>query len=106
MGAGTVSDDFLRQLLPDLHEIQSDADCGHARADRPFVCAKGPPTRSHMVRYIVAFSLLFLLGGVACAAAMAASAPAFGQIAFLVCLGLFVAALADGVVERQSSRHK
>ena len=106
MGAGTVSDDFLRQLLPDLHEIQSDADCGHARADRPFVCAKGLAARRFMFRYILAFSLLFLLGGVACAAAMATSAPAFGQIAFLVCLGLFVAALADGVVKRRSSPGK
>ena len=101
-----MSDEFLRELLPDLHEIQSDADCEHARADRPFVCAKASPTRCQMLRYILAFSLLFLLGGVACAAAMAASAPAFGQIAFLVCLGLFVAALADGVVKRPSSPGK
>jgi hypothetical protein len=55
-----------------------------------------------MFRYILAFSSLFLLGGVACAAAIAASAPAFGLVAFLVCLGLFVAALADGVVDRPS----
>jgi len=55
-----------------------------------------------MLRYILAFSLLFLLAGIACAAAMAASAPTFGQIAFLVCLALFAAALADGVVKRRS----
>jgi len=101
-----VSDDFLRRVLPDLQEIQSGADCRQARADQRFVCAEASPTRSHMFRYILAFSLLFLLGGVACAAAMAASAPALGQIAFLVCLALFVAALADGVVERRPSRHK
>ena len=101
-----MSDNFLRQVLPDLHAIQSAADCRQTRADQRFVCAEASPTRSHMFRYILAFSLLFLLGGVACAAAMAASAPALGQIAFLVCLALFVAALADGVVERRSSRHK
>jgi len=55
-----------------------------------------------MVRYIVAFTLLFLLGGVASAAAIATGAPSSAQIAFLVCFGLFVAALADGVAERRS----
>jgi uncharacterized membrane protein YtjA (UPF0391 family) len=55
-----------------------------------------------MLRYIVAFILLFLLGGVASAAAIATGAPPSAQIAFLVCLGLFVAALADGVAQRRS----
>ena len=53
-----------------------------------------------MFRYTLAFSLLFLLGGVASAAAVATGAPASAQVAFLVCLGLFVAAVADGVAER------
>jgi hypothetical protein len=52
-------------------------------------------------RYIFAFSFLFLPWIAACAAAIAAGAPAFGQIAFVVCMGLFVAALAGGVAERR-----
>jgi uncharacterized membrane protein YtjA (UPF0391 family) len=59
-----------------------------------------------MVRYILAFLLLFLLGGVASAAAIATGAPPSAQVAFLVCLGLFVAALADGVAERRSRLRK
>ena len=36
------------------------------------------------------------------AAAIATGAPPSVQIAFLICLGLFVAALADGVAEHRS----
>jgi peptidoglycan/LPS O-acetylase OafA/YrhL len=66
--------------------------------------AEALPTRKRMLRYILAFSFLFLLGGVACAAAIAADAPTLGRVAFLVCLGLFAAALAGGVAERRSRR--
>lgn len=59
-----------------------------------------------MLRYILVFSILFLLGVVACAAASAADAPAFGLVAFAVWLGLFVAALAGGVTPRPAGRHK
>ena len=47
-----------------------------------------------MLRYVLVFSILFVLGFAACAAASAADAPAVGQVAFGVSLGLFVAALA------------
>jgi hypothetical protein len=59
-----------------------------------------------MLRYILVFSILFLLGVVACAAATAADAPAFGLVAFAVWLGLFLAALAGGVTLRPAERHK
>ena len=59
-----------------------------------------------MLRYIFTFSFVLLLGIVACAAAIAADAPAFGQIAFAVALGLFVAALAGGVMDRRPRRSK
>jgi uncharacterized membrane protein YtjA (UPF0391 family) len=59
-----------------------------------------------MFRYVLVFLPLLLLGGVACAAAVAAPAPAAAEIVFLVCLGLFVAALADGVSEPGSKRRK
>jgi hypothetical protein len=55
-----------------------------------------------MFRYILGFLLLFTLGGVASAAAMATGAPASALAAFLICLGLFVGAVADGVAERRS----
>ena len=57
-----------------------------------------------MFRYILAFSLLLLLGIGACGAAIAADVPAFGQVAFVVCVALFAAALANGVADRRSSR--
>jgi hypothetical protein len=51
-----------------------------------------------MLRYILAFTFLAALGIAACAAAIASGTPTFGQIAFVVCLGLFIAALASGVM--------
>jgi hypothetical protein len=51
-----------------------------------------------MLRYILVFAFLAVLGTAACAAAIASGTPTFGQIAFVVCLGLFVATLAGGVV--------
>jgi hypothetical protein len=68
-------------------------------------CLNPFPAR-RMLRYILVFSILFLLGVVACAAATAADAPAFGLVAFAVWLGLFVAALAGGVTPRPAERHK
>jgi hypothetical protein len=59
-----------------------------------------------MYRYALVFMPLLLLGGVACAAAVGAAWPAAAEIVFLVCLGLFVAALADGVAESGSERHE
>jgi len=52
-----------------------------------------------MIRYILVFSVLLTLGAAACAAVSVADAPAAGQIAFDVSLGLFVAALAGGVTQ-------
>ena len=64
-------------------------------------------TRQRMLRYILVFSILFMLGVAACLAASAADAPAVGQVAFGVSLGLFVAALAGGVTTgRRTQRHK
>jgi hypothetical protein len=57
-----------------------------------------------MLRYLLVFSILLVLGIVACAAANAANAPPVGQIAFAVSLGLFVAALAGGVGGRSLPR--
>jgi hypothetical protein len=54
-----------------------------------------------MLRYFFAFLLFFLLGSGASAAAIAAGAPASAKVAFLVCLGLFVAAIVDGVAKRR-----
>ena len=51
-----------------------------------------------MLRYILAFAFLAVIGIGAAAAAVASGTPTFGQIAFVVCLGLFVAALAGGVM--------
>jgi uncharacterized membrane protein YtjA (UPF0391 family) len=48
-----------------------------------------------MFRYLLVFLPLFLLGGVASVAAVAA--PESAEIVFFVCLVLFVVALADGV---------
>jgi uncharacterized membrane protein YtjA (UPF0391 family) len=62
--------------------------------------------RGRMLRYILVFSILSLLGVVACVVASAADAPAIGQVAFAVSLGLFVAALAGGVTRSQSQQHK
>ena len=59
-----------------------------------------------MLRYIFTFSFVLLLGIVACAAAIAADAPPFGQIAFAVALGLFVAALAGSVRDPRPRRSK
>lgn len=59
-----------------------------------------------MFRYILVFSILFVLGVVACAAVIAADAPAVGQVAFAVSLGLFVAALAGGVTTPPAQRRK
>jgi hypothetical protein len=50
-----------------------------------------------MLRHIAAFLPLLLLGGVACAAALALASPASAQTVFLVCLGLFLLALAGGL---------
>jgi membrane protein implicated in regulation of membrane protease activity len=57
-----------------------------------------------MRRYVLAVVLFFLLVGGASAAVIAAGAPAPAQIAFLVLLGLFVAAIVDAVAERRSNR--
>ncbi|TMG85883.1 MAG: DUF1328 domain-containing protein [Betaproteobacteria bacterium] len=59
-----------------------------------------------MFRYILAFSFLAVLAAVACAAVIAADAPAVGQIAFIVWLGLFVASLISGVTDRPRQRAK
>jgi uncharacterized membrane protein YtjA (UPF0391 family) len=71
-----------------------------------FILLLHPSDTKHMFRYVLVFLPLFLLGGVACAAALAAAAPAAAEIVFLVCLGLFVAALADGVSEPGSERRE
>jgi hypothetical protein len=54
-----------------------------------------------MFRYILALLLFFLLAGCASAAAIATGAPVPATVAFLVCLGLFVAAIIDGVAEQR-----
>ena len=54
-----------------------------------------------MLRYILALLLFFLLAGGAGAAAIATGAPVPATVAFLVCFGLFVAAIIDGVAEQQ-----
>jgi uncharacterized membrane protein YtjA (UPF0391 family) len=59
-----------------------------------------------MLRYAIAFLLLFLLAGAASAAAIATDAPASAQVAFLVCVGLFFAAIADGIARRPSRRSR
>ena len=59
-----------------------------------------------MLRYILVFFTLVVLGVVACVAASAADAPAVGQVAFAVSLGLFVAALAGGVSRSETRQHK
>jgi uncharacterized membrane protein YtjA (UPF0391 family) len=58
----------------------------------------------HMLRYVIVLLPLLLLGGVVCAAAVAAALPAASEIIFLICLGLFVVALADGISEHGSTR--
>ena len=65
-----------------------------------------PADSKDMLRYVLVFLPLFLLGGVACAAAVAAASPTVAEFVFLVCLGLFVAALADGVSEPGSERRE
>ena len=67
---------------------------------------KGCTPARRMFRYIFTFSFVLLLGIVACAAAIAADAPAFGQIAFALALGLFVAALAGSIPDRRPRRSK
>jgi hypothetical protein len=64
------------------------------------------PKRKCMLRYVLVLSLFLLLGAAAGAAASAADAPAVGQVAFLVCLGLFGVALAGGVADRRLHRPK
>ena len=64
------------------------------------------PKRKRMLRYVLVLSLFLLLGVAAGAAASAADAPAAGQVAFLVCLGLFGVALAGGVANRRLHRPK
>lgn len=59
-----------------------------------------------MLRYVLVFSLFLLLGVAAGAAASAADAPAVGQLAYLVCLGLFGVALAGGVAGQHLHRSK
>jgi hypothetical protein len=59
-----------------------------------------------MFRYILVFSILLVLGFVACAAVFAADAPAVGQVAFAVSLGLFLAALAGGIAIPPPQRRK
>jgi len=59
-----------------------------------------------MLRYIFVFFTLVVLGVMACVAASAADAPAVGQVAFAVSLGLFVAALAGGVTRSHTQQHK
>lgn len=62
--------------------------------------------RGRMLRYILVFSILVVLGAAAFAAANAADAPAVGQVAFAVSLALFIAALAGGVTRGQRQQHK
>ena len=62
--------------------------------------------RGRMLRYILVFFILVALGVVACVAANAADAPAVGQVAFAVSLGLFVASLAGGVTRSQRQQGK
>jgi hypothetical protein len=64
------------------------------------------PKRKRMLRYVLVLSLFLLLGVAAGAAASAADAPAVGQAAFFVCLGLFGVALAGGVADRRMLRPK
>jgi hypothetical protein len=52
-----------------------------------------------MSRQIVALLPLFLLGGLACAAALALASPPIAQLVCYVCLGLFFIALADGILQ-------
>jgi hypothetical protein len=59
-----------------------------------------------MLRYVLAFLSLFLVGGAACTAAVGAGAPASVQVAFVICLGLFIGALADGVAAHRSRLRK
>lgn len=59
-----------------------------------------------MLRYILVFFTLGVLGVVACVAASAADAPAVGQVAFAVSLGLFVAALVGGVSHSERRQQK
>jgi hypothetical protein len=104
-GVCAVSDEVLRTLPPDLQKIQSPADCPGRWPDKTYA-AQGVQSARRMLRYLFTFSFVLLLGIVACAAAIAADAPAFGQIAFAVALGLFVAALAGGVTDRRPRRSK
>jgi hypothetical protein len=57
------------------------------------------PIQMAMPRQIVALLPLFLLGGLACAAAQVLASPAIAQLIFYVCLGLFFVALLDGVLQ-------
>jgi hypothetical protein len=73
-----------------------------AGAGAPFQDEHASVGDSRMVRYVLIFLLLFTLGGGASAAAIATGAPASAQVVFLICLGLFAGAVADGVAERRS----
>jgi len=101
-----VSDEVRRKVLLVLQRIQSATDCGRRRADQRYPCAEALPKRKRMLRYVLVLSLFLPLGVAAGAAASAADAPAVGQVAFLVCLGLFGVALAGGVVDRRMHRPK
>jgi hypothetical protein len=56
-------------------------------------------TQMAILRQIIALLPLFLLGGLACAAAQMLASPAIAQLIFYVCLGLFFVALADGILQ-------
>jgi len=53
-----------------------------------------------MIRTVLAFLPLILIGVVVCSAMAAVVVPDSVQIVFLVCFALFIAALADGVSAR------
>lgn len=72
----------------------------------PTIHANSLPSGGCMLRYVLAFLSLFLVGGAACTAAVGAGAPASVQVAFVICLGLFIGALADGVAAHRSRLRK
>jgi hypothetical protein len=99
MNSGAPTNDSVRNRLR--------AGVGRSKINVRGGTAEAPACGSVCVlRYILVFSILLLLGIGASAAASAAEAPAVGHIAFLVCLGLFAAALASGVADRRLHRPK
>src|ERR1051325_9887280 len=103
------SDLLLRPPLEGLHQFQPAADCPIAPLGRPLPRAwraSSHPCFEFMLCYIFVFFTLVVLGVMACVAASAADAPAVGQVAFAVSLGLFVAALAGGVTRSHTQQHK